>query len=90
MAFLAFFLIAIAAALVWHLLVQSFLGAVAGATIATVVVFQVVAFLQLGYFDPLASIAMVVTGAIAAVISALLGLPFRTRRKSTRHESGAA
>ncbi len=73
--------IVIDCAAVWHGFVKRYLAALIGATITTVIVFQVVNFLHLGYLDPFAAIAMVVSGLIALAISAVIGLPFRLLRQ---------
>jgi hypothetical protein len=90
MALLVFFAISIASALGWHRLVHSYSSAVLGATITTVLLFQLAVFLQLGYLDAFAPIAALVTAVAAAAVSAILGLPFRTRRKAINRERGAA
>lgn len=73
---------ALGAALVWHWFVPFYRPAVIGATITTVIVFQVAAYIHLGYLDPFFVVAIVTSSIVAAVIALLVGIPFRARRKS--------
>jgi hypothetical protein len=82
--------IAIISATLWHRYVSRYFVAVFGATLTTVVLFQVAAYIEAGYVDPLIAIVVVVSGGIALVISALIGLPFRRRRSSSGDPSSEA
>ena len=73
--------IAVTSALLWHRFVVTYVLAAFGATISTVITFQIVAFIQIGYLDPFFLIAVATTTVIAAVISALIGLPFHIYRE---------
>ena len=76
--------IAVISAVVWHVLVKRYLGAVSGSVVTTVFAFQIANYLHLGYIDPFAVIAMIMSGLIALAVSAIIGLPFRSfRRKHT-------
>ena len=81
--------IGLGSALAWHWLMTSFVRAVVGATITTGIVFQIAAYIHLGYLDPFFVIAAVTSTAMAAVISLLVGLPFRARRKRSVSQGSA-
>lgn len=81
--------IALGSALAWHWLVTAFVPAVLGATITTVIAFQVSAYIYLGYLDPFFLIAVATSSAMAAVVALLVGLPLRARRKQRASEGGA-
>ena len=80
-------IIALASALIWHWLVTHYVTAVIGATITTVPAFQAAAYFHLGYLDPFFLVAMITSSMMAAVISLLVGLPFRALRKSYAADS---
>jgi len=63
------------------MVVKSYGVAVLGATVTTVATFQVVAYMQLGYLDPFFLVAVATSTAMAFGIAAIIGLPFRSRRK---------
>jgi len=71
---------AVVSAMLWHRFVARYAIAVVGATLSTVVAFQVIAFVQLGYLDPFFLIAAVTSGCLALLIAIVIGLPFRARR----------
>ncbi|WP_171088917.1 hypothetical protein [Usitatibacter rugosus] len=84
MAILVFLAIAIISATLWHRFVAGFGSAVLGATITTVVLFQAAAYVEAGHLDAFAGIAAVTTAVVAVVISIVIGLPFRARRKAEK------
>ena len=45
------------------------------------VAFQIIAYLEAGYLDPLFFIATIVSGAVSLLIALLIGLPFLLLRK---------
>jgi hypothetical protein len=51
--------IALGSALVWHCLMAFYVRAVIGATITTVIAFQVAAYFHLGYLDSFFSVAAI-------------------------------
>jgi hypothetical protein len=73
--------IAIVSAALWHWWVPVFIVAVVGATITSIVLFQIESYLELGYLDSFFEVAIVTSGAIALPIAVLIGLPFRVQRK---------
>jgi Na+/H+ antiporter NhaA len=86
---IVFLAIGLGSALAWHRLVTSYVRAVVGATITTVIVFQLAAYLHLGFLDPFFVIAAATSSVIAAVIALIVGLPFRARRKQRASEGSA-
>lgn len=72
---------AVLSAIGWHLIVKRFVLALLGATLTTVILFQVANYIHLGYLDPFFIIAMITSGAGALVISAVVGVPFLALRK---------
>jgi hypothetical protein len=78
---LLFFAIAFLSSVLWHLLIKIYGLAILGATATSVVTFQGAAYVQLGYLDPLFLFAVATTTAMAFAVAALIGLPFRARRK---------
>jgi hypothetical protein len=80
MATIVFLALAIASSLAWHTKVNRYLAAVAGATATTLLAFEVVLFLYFGRTGIFGPIALAILALIAALLAALLGLPFRRRR----------
>jgi hypothetical protein len=74
--------IALGSALLWHWLLAFYAPAVIGATITTVIAFQVAAYFHLGYLDPFFFVAAVTSSIMAFAIALLAGLTFRARRRS--------
>jgi hypothetical protein len=70
-------LVTLASALIWSRLTRRYLLAVLGATLSSVPVFQSVVYLHLGYLDPFAPIAalvsMVPCGLVSGVVIAWSG-----------------
>ena len=89
MGLIIFFAIAVPAALLWHALLPRYMPASIGATVTTVVVFQVAAFINLGYLNPFFLVAAVTTSVVALLVSLLAGWPFEARRKRRRGEATA-
>ena len=81
MGLLLFFFVALISGVLWHHLVPRYSIAVVGATLSAVILFQCIVFLQLGYLDPFFPIAAVTTGGMALIVSLLVGLPIRARRR---------
>jgi hypothetical protein len=84
-----FFAIALASAVSWHTLLPHYRAASIGATVTTVVAFQVVNFVLLGYLDPFFLVAAVTTSAVALFVSFLVGLPFRNHRRQRSGDASA-
>ena len=78
---LIFVAVALVSAVLWHQYVSNYLVASLAASVTAVVVFQVLAYIHLGYLDPFALIAVVTTSAVALAIALAIGLPIRARRK---------
>jgi len=73
--------IIIISAFIWHFIVKKFAIAVIGATITSVLLFQVAAYLHAGYIDPFAVIAMLTSGFISLAASLLIGTGVRYFRR---------
>jgi hypothetical protein len=73
--------IGIVSAALWHHFVPRFAVATIAATTTTVVLFQIDAYMDLGYLDPFFLIAVVTSGALSLLISVLVGLPMQSRRR---------
>ena len=84
-----FFGLALIGSLLWHWVLRSYGLAVFGATVTTVVLFQVAAYVKLGYLDPFFVVAMATSAAMALGISAIVGLPFRFARKQRGSDTNA-
>jgi hypothetical protein len=65
-----------------HMVQKKYWLAVAAATIFSVVLFQVVSFLQQGYIDPFVVIAIITTSLISAAGAIVIGLIFKVLRKA--------
>ena len=78
---------AISFSLAWHWFVKNYNSAVIGATVTTVIMFQVVAAIYVGYVDPFIIIAMIVSGAITVIVAAIVGIPFKAHRDKTNGAS---
>jgi len=73
--------IGLVSAVCWHRLLPRYWPATLAATVTTVVVFQIAAYLHEGSVDALIMIAVLTSSALAFAISALVGLPIRARRR---------
>lgn len=69
--------IAVVAALVWHILLRSFLFATLLASTTSVVLFQVAAYLYAGYLDPFFLIAVATSSVICLLVSIVSGMLVR-------------
>lgn len=81
-----FFAIALVSAFLWHYFLPRNLPATFGATATTVLAFQIVDYVHLGYLEPFFLIAAATSSVVALLVSALVGLPFQARRKQQRPE----
>lgn len=72
-------------AVVANALIRNLMVASVSAAVAAALFFQVAATIHLGYIDPFAPIAFVVSGFLAWVLAVLIGLVFRFARE--RHHS---
>jgi hypothetical protein len=68
-----FIVVALVSSLGWHRAVRSKGWANLGAACTSVVVFQVLAFVQLGYLDPFFMIGMAMSAPVALLIAVLVG-----------------
>jgi hypothetical protein len=89
MGLVIFFGIAIISATMWHHFIPRYWQASLGATVTTVALFQVAAYLDLGHFDKFVLIAVATSFIMALAASLLIGLPIRARRKRQGVESNA-
>lgn len=70
-------IIALASAFFWNKKEELAKKANIKATITTVILFQIAAYVHLGHLDPFFPIAMVITGVIAFITSAVVGKLYR-------------
>lgn len=80
LALVVFAVITIASAMISHVKIKSYWRATILATLVSVVLFQVIAYINLGYLDPFILIAIVITGVVALLISMLIGALVNTYR----------
>jgi len=81
-------LICVLLATLMHWLIKTPKLASTLSAILAVVVFQIVAYIDLGYLDPFFLIAVVISAGIAFIISVLIGSLFKTNRdKNTNAQS---
>jgi hypothetical protein len=73
--------LAIVSAALWHRYTSRFAEATLGATLTTVGVFHFIAFLYSGYLDKFFLIALFTSTLVALLLSIVVGLPIRARRK---------
>ena len=81
---LAFFIFSVTGILISvasHYIIRTYFLAAVVATIIIVIAIQVMSYIQLGYLDPFYKIAMITSGAMAFVLSLVVGLPFLRSRK---------
>ena len=81
MPLLVFLALSLASAVLWHRYVPRYSSASFGAAVTSTAVFQLLAFLDLGYLDPFVIIAVITSFTAAFVVALLVGLPIRARRK---------
>ena len=68
-----FIVVALFSSLVWHRAVRHKGWANPGAACTSVAVFQVLAFVQLGYLDPFFMIGMAMSAPVALLVAVLVG-----------------
>ena len=73
--------ISIGSAAAWHFKFREYAIAAGCAAATSVVVFQVVAYLQAGYLDPFFPIAVVTSSLLSFAIALIVGIPFWQRRR---------
>jgi hypothetical protein len=73
-------LVTLASGLIWSRLTARYLLAVVGATLSSVALFQTVVYLHLGYLDPFAPIAALVSMVPCGLVSAVVVAWSGTRR----------
>lgn len=88
MGILIFLTIAIGISLVCHYLMKSYILASVTSALLASIAFQLLNLIFQGYLDPLAIIALLITGLIGFVISLLLGLPFLLERRKAKEKVG--
>jgi hypothetical protein len=71
-----FVLLAAVVSIVCHLVIRRYLFAVAVAIVISVVAFQVLVRIQLGYLDMFWAIAVGTTSGAAALVANVVGIPF--------------
>lgn len=77
---LVFSLIALTSGAAWHSIVKKYLIASIMASVTTVILFQIAAYLRAGYLDPFYKIAIVFSAFIAIMASLVIGIPFLLHR----------
>lgn len=80
MGVLVFVIVAATLAVVAHLFIRRFVLAVLLSSMGSSVLFQLIVWIQLGYLDPFAPIAFIVTLVLAVLISAMVGALFSVMR----------
>jgi uncharacterized membrane protein len=78
---LIFVLLSVAVSGLAHKFIKSFLLAVTTSTIFVTIAYQAMGYVLLGYLDPFFVIAMVFSALCAALIAAVVGLPFAYGRR---------
>lgn len=78
------FLVAIVSAIVWHSVVPRFVAAIAGATVTSVLVIQIGAYVRAGEFNTYSALIAAVSAMESIVVAALVGLVFKLRREMAR------
>lgn len=73
--------IAVGSAIAWHILLRSFLLATLLATSTSVVLFQIAAYLHVGYLDPFFLIAVAISSVICLFVSVAVGMLVRGSKK---------
>ncbi|MFZ2976022.1 MAG: hypothetical protein WA055_05355 [Candidatus Moraniibacteriota bacterium] len=63
-----------------HSLIKNYGKAIIVSATISAILFQIMAYVSLGYLDPFFIIAIFITGVIAVVISAIVGVPFKINR----------
>ena len=73
--------IAVVSAIAWHILLRSFLLATLLATTTSVVLFQIAAYLHVGYLDPFFLIAVATSLVICLFVAVAVGMLVRGSNK---------
>ena len=73
--------IAVGSAIAWHILLRSFLLATLLATSTSVVLFQIAAYLHVGYLDPFFLIAVATSSVICLFVAVAVGMLVRGSNK---------
>ena len=70
--------IAVVSAIAWHILLRSFLLATLLATTTSAVLFQIAAYLHVGYLDPFFLVAVITSSVICLLITVTVGMLVRS------------
>lgn len=84
MSILIFVLMAVASSLVCHYVIKSYTLASVAAAFVAAFSFQVFNYLAIGYLDPFAIIALLITWLIGFVLALLVGLAFVFERRKIK------
>lgn len=90
LAIIVFFAICVFSALIMHWRLSSYWAATILSAFLSVVLVQVVAYIDLGYLDPLFLMAVATSSVAAFVISAIVGMFFKVSRNKSANEQGKA
>lgn len=74
--------ISIICSVVAHWYFDKFNFAIAFSTLASVLLFQLISYIQIGYLEPFFIIALITSSIFAIVISFLISIPFRYSRRN--------
>jgi len=74
--------ISVSLAMIFHLRVNSYWLATFVSTFLSVVILQIIFYIELGYLEPFFLIAMATSGIAAFVVSALVGMLIKAFRKN--------
>ena len=73
--------ITVLSSVIWHYFLKVFKTALIGSTITTVLLIQIISYIELGYLDSFFIIAMFTTSVMALIVSSIVGLLFERYRK---------
>lgn len=90
LAIIVFGAICVFSALLMHWRMNSYWAATILSAFLSVVLVQVVAYIDLGYLDPFFLMAVATSSVAAFVISAIVGMFFKVSRNKSANEQGKA
>ena len=74
--------IPVISSILWHFFEKKYMNALFGSTVMSVLILQIIIYIDLGYLDAFFIIAIFTTGIISLVVSFLIGLIFQKIRYS--------
>jgi energy-converting hydrogenase Eha subunit A len=82
-AFLLIIFVVGTSSILWHFFVKRYSNALIGSIIMSVLILQIISYIEIGHLDSFFMISIFTTGIFALVVSSIIGQIFEKYRKAT-------